>query len=39
MKLRIKKIKRLSASQIFHTVWNKNFNNNINKNDDDIDFM
>ena len=25
--------------KILDTVWNKNFNNNINKNDDDIDFM
>jgi len=25
--------------KILDTVWNENFNNNINKNDDDIDFM
>jgi hypothetical protein len=25
--------------KILDTVWNENFNNSINKNDDDIDFM
>ncbi len=25
--------------KILDTVWNENFNNNINKNDDDLDFM
>ena len=25
--------------KILDIVWNENFNNNINKNDDDIDFM
>jgi len=25
--------------KILDTVWNENFNNSINKNDDDLDFM